>query len=299
MSKKKKIKLEDEEKETKKPSKKKTIILSILIFILFSTICLLWARFISTSGLITKEYAINTKELSESYDGFKIVHFSDLHYGSTVTLKEVKKVVKEINSLNPDIIVFTGDLIEQDVKLTEKEINSLIIELNKLTPRIETLAVIGNHDYDHNYWETIMPHLNWIKLDNTYKYIYNNTDEKIVFIGLDDLTEGQPDYDNAFSFLNEQEEKIYTIVLMHEPDQVDKISNYEFDLVLAGHSHLGQVRFPLIGALFTPKGSKKYFDEQYKIGNADMYINGGIGTSLLKLRFFNKPSINLYRFYTQ
>ena len=273
MSKKKKIKLEDEEKETKKPSKKKTIILSILIFILFSTICLLWARCISTSGLITKEYAINTNELSENYDGFKIVHFSDLHYGSTVTLKEVKKVVKEINSL--------------------------IIELNKLTPRIETLAVIGNHDYDHNYWETIMPHLNWIELDNTYKYIYNNTDEKIVFIGLDDLTEGQPDYDNAFSFLNEQEEKIYTIVLMHEPDQVDKISNYEFDLVLAGHSHLGQVRFPLIGALYTPKGSKKYFDEQYKIGNADMYINGGIGTSLLKLRFFNKPSINLYRFYTQ
>ncbi len=91
----------------------------------------------------------------------------------------------------------------------------------------------------------------------------------------------------------------YTIVLAHEPDQILDIKNYNFNLFLAGHSHLGQIRLPLIGAIYTPKGSKKYYDEHYKVNNADMYINGGIGTSVIEFRLLNKPSINLYRFYTK
>ena len=286
-------------KNTKNKDKTKITLIIIMIVLFIGVSGLFWGRFISTNGLIIKEYPIKTKNLSIAYDGLKIVHFSDLHYGSTIGLKELKETVKKINKLKPDIIVFTGDLVEDNVKLSKKEIKQIIKELDNLNPKIETLAVIGNHDYDHDYWNKIVPNLNWTVLDNTYKYVYNGTKEKIVFVGFDDLTEGKPDYDNAFSFLNEQTENIYTIVLAHEPDQVDEISDYEFNLVLSGHSHLGQVRFPLIGALYTPPGSKKYFDEHYKIGDADLYINGGIGTSLIKLRFFNKPSINLYRFYTQ
>lgn len=286
-------------KKKQPQDKTKLTLITIMVILFIGVAGLFWGRFISTSGLVVKEYPIKTKELSDDYDGFKIVHFSDLHYGSTVELQELKETVKKINRLKPDIIVFTGDLVEDNVKLSKKEINQVIKELDKLNPKIETLAVIGNHDYDHDYWNKIVPNLDWTVLDNTYKYVYNGTDEKIVFVGFDDLTEGKPDYDNAFSFLNEQTEDIYTIVLAHEPDQVDEISDYEFNLVLSGHSHLGQVRLPLIGALYTPPGSKKYFDEHYKIGNADLYINGGIGTSLIKLRFFNKPSINLYRFYTK
>ena len=97
----------------------------------------------------------------------------------------------------------------------------------------------------------------------------------------------------------------YTVLLLHEPDQVDHLNdftedtNYTFDIALAGHSHLGQVRVPYIGALWTPYGSKKYYDEHYVLDNRDLYISGGLGTSGLKLRFFNKPSINVYRFYTK
>ena len=296
MAKKKKnnIVLEDENQEKKFNYK-----ILIIVLIITAIICLLWARYISTIGLQVLEYPIKTTELGDSFDGFKIVQFSDLHYGSTVSIKELKKTVKKINNLKPDIIVFTGDLVEQDVKLSEKEIKDIITELNKLEARIEILAVIGNHDYDHDYWEQIVPNLNWKVLDNTYEYVYNNDSEKLVFVGFDDLTEGNPDYENAFSFLNEQTDKLYTILLMHEPDQIDEIRTYDFDLALAGHSHLGQVRLPLIGAIYTPIGSKKYYDEHYKVDDADLYINGGIGTSLLKVRFFNKPSINLYRFYTK
>lgn len=279
--------------------KKPNIIKIIIIIGVIITLTLLYSRFISTRGLIVKEYPIKTSRLDSNYDGLKIIQLSDIHYGSTIGLKELKNVVKKINSLNPDIVVFTGDLVENKVVLDEEEVKNIIKELNKIDPKIETLAVKGNHDYDHEYFDAILKELNWHLLDNTYEYVYNQSKSPIIFVGLDDYTDGNPDYDNAFSYLNETEEDLYTIILAHEPDQIDEIKNYRFDLMLSGHSHLGQVRLPLIGAIYTPVGSKKYYDEHYKVDNADLYINGGLGTSTIKFRLFNKPSINLYRFYTK
>ncbi|MCH5167155.1 MAG: metallophosphoesterase [Erysipelotrichales bacterium] len=269
-----------------------------IITIITITLIILYARYIGTSGIHVKEYPIKTSYLPTSYDGFKIVHFSDLHYGSTVSIKEVKKLVNKINEQNPDLVVFTGDLIDQDYSLSEEEREKIIKELGKLDANIEILAVIGNHDYKTDDFTIISEFLEWNFLDNTYEYVYNKSEIPIVFVGLDDLMLGDPDYNNAFSYLNEIDGDYYTVVLGHEPDQIDEISNYDFNLFLSGHSHLGQVRVPLIGAVYTPKGSKKYYDEHYKVKNAELYINNGIGTSILKLRLFNRPSINLYRFYT-
>lgn len=280
-------------------NKRTKIIKGIMLAIIFIALTLLYARFIGTTGIVIKEYPIKTTRLDESYDGFKIVHFSDLHYGSTIDLNDVKKLVSEINDEGPHLIVFTGDLIDKDVKLSESEASKLKEELKKLNPEIEVLTVKGNHDYDHDYFNGIVEELGWHFLDNTYEYVYYKSSSPIVFVGLDDLTRGNPDYVNAFSYLNELGDEFYTIVLAHEPDQIMEISNYNFNLVLSGHSHLGQVRLPLVGAVYTPVGSKKYYDEHYKVNNADMYISGGIGTSVIKFRLLNKPSINLYRFYTK
>lgn len=285
-------------KETKEKKPKSKIRLVILLIFLIGVFLLLWARFISTSGLIVKEYAINTTNLSNDYDGLKIVHFSDLHYGSTVFESELKTLVKKINQEKPDVIVFTGDLVENGVELDEEEIKKVQKQLKKLDSNIEIFAVRGNHDYESDYFDKILGKIGWIILDNKYEFIYSNSKTPIIFVGLDDLTLGTPDYSNAFSYLNDLKDDAYTIVLAHEPDQIDEFKNYKFDLVLSGHSHLGQVRFPLIGALYTPIGSKKYYDEHYIVNDADLYISGGIGTSTLKLRFLNKPSINLYRFFT-
>ncbi|MDE6292920.1 MAG: metallophosphoesterase [Bacilli bacterium] len=289
------IENEENKKSTKYLFFKIGLVLAVLLLV-----TLLWARYISTSGLIVKEYAINNTKLNDDYDGFKIVHFTDLHYGSTVFESELKKVVNEINKQKPDIVVFTGDLVESGVSLTDDDIKVLIKELKKINPRIETLAVDGNHDYNnHDYFEKVMAELDWHVLNNTYEFVYGNSKKPIVFVGLKDLMYGKQDYENAFSFINETDEELYTIVLAHEPDQILEFSSYNFDLVLSGHSHLGQVRIPFIGAIYTPVGSKKYYDEYYKVNNADLYISGGIGTSTIKFRFFNKPSINLYRFYTK
>lgn len=272
-----------------------------IIFIVFISIVLilLYARYLGTKGLSINEFPIKTGYLDQAYDGFKIVHFTDLHYGSTVTIDDVKKLVKAINNEDPHLIIFTGDLIDKEYAVSEKEFKKLKEELEKLNPEIEVLAVKGNHDYDHEYFDKMVLELNWHFLDNTYEYVYYKSEAPIVFVGLDDLTKGNPDYPNAFSYLNEVGDGYYTIILAHEPDQIKEINNYNFNLFLAGHSHLGQVRLPLIGAVYTPVGAKKYYDEHYKVNNADLYISGGIGTSVVKFRTLNPPSFNLYRFYTK
>ena len=86
----------------------------------------------------------------------------------------------------------------------------------------------------------------------------------------------------------------YKILLLHEPDTIDNLSE-RFDLILAGHSHNGQVRLPLIGAVILPDGAKRYYEEHYTINNTELFISSGLGTSSLPLRFMNHPSINFYR----
>lgn len=272
----------------------------ILIFLIISAILgILYARFISTTGLNVYEKSIISSSLPEDYDGLKIVQFTDLHYGSTVFLKELKHVVKRINDQNPDIIIFTGDLVENKVKLSDEEVNNIIVELKKLKANIEILAVKGNHDYDHEYFDIIMKELNWNVLYNTYEFVYKNSTTPLVFVGFDDLLRGKVDIKNGFSYKNEYPDDLFTIVLTHEPDLIDDITDDSYNIAFAGHSHLGQVRIPLIGALWTPDGSKKYKDEHYIIGSKELYVSGGIGTSTLRLRFFNRPSITLYRLRTK
>ena len=278
----------------------------LILIILIGVSCIAWARFISTRGLVVKEIPIKTNKLSEDYDGFKIVQFTDVHYGSTVGMEEIKNLVKKINDQNPDVVVFTGDLFEQGITVNDDNLLELTNELNNIKANIQVFGIPGNHDYDDkHYWEFFVEHTNWKILTNTYEYVYTESNTPIVFVGVDDYWMGDPVYKEAYQYLNDTTKDYYTILLLHEPDQVEHLNdftedtNYTFDIALAGHSHLGQVRLPFIGALYTPYGSKKYYDEHYVLDNKELYISGGVGTSGLKLRFFCKPSINVYRFYTK
>ena len=290
-----------------KEEKKFMIYKVLLIIVIVGVLCLLWARFISTKGIRINEIPIKTNLLSEDYDGFKILHFTDLHYGSTINLEEVKKIVTLINNQRADVVVFTGDLFEDNVVLSDENVDALIEELNKIEANIEVFGIPGNHDYiNKDYWNKFIEKTNWKMLTNTYEYVYADSNTPMVFVGLDDYWLGDPVYKDAYHYLNESTKNLYTVLLLHEPDQIDHLNDYTentdytYNIALAGHSHLGQVRLPFIGSLYTPYGSKKYVDSFYHIGeNKDLYVSGGLGTSGLKLRFFNKPAINVYRFYTK
>ncbi len=281
-------------KKENKKKKKSNILYYIVIFsLIIGVVTLLWARYISTKGLIVREYGITDQDLPKSFNGFKLVQFTDLHYKTIVFEDEVKKLVNTINELKPDIVVFTGDFIDEFVEIEESDIDFLTKEMNKIDATVGKYAVKGNHDYSGIYFDAIFQATDFKILTNASDLIYFNGNIPIYIVGLDDLRKGKPDY-NAIN----NENNYYSILLAHEPDEIDKIKDKNINLMLSGHSHNGQVRLPFFGAFYKVAGAKKYYDPHYVVNNTDLYISGGLGTSKYKLRFFNKPSINFYRFYT-
>lgn len=285
-------KIIEKKEKRKKRIKKGLIIIGIIILIISSFFC--YMRFIGTTGLQVREYRIENEKIPNSFYGFKIVHFTDLHYKTTVSEKELKKLVKEINNLKPDIVVFTGDLVDKHVELDDNDENTLIKELNKIESTTGLYAVKGNHDYYSDSFEKVFDQTKFKVLYNSYDLIYYKGNIPILLTGISSEVENDMNIEQAFSY-NEMD-NLYTISILHEPDSIDKILDYSnVDLILAGHSHNGQVRLPFIGAIVRVDGGKKYANEYYKVKDTDLYISGGIGTSGYKIRFFDRPSINLYR----
>lgn len=271
--------------------------LAITFIILLSIFgILLYSRYVATSGLITKEYVITT-DIADSYDGFKIVHFSDLHYGRIITDQELKIISKEINLINPDIVVFTGDLIDDSIDIDNFNDEKLISFLSSIKAKYGKYAVRGNHDYVvyADKIKNLFADAGFTYLENSYDILYNESNDKIFIGGLDTSFYDKDDLNKTLTY---QDENIsYKIILAHEPDISDEIVSKDntINLILAGHSHNGQVRLPFIGALTTPEKAKKYYDNYYKIQNTDLYVSSGIGVSKVDFRLFNRPSINFYR----
>lgn len=277
-------------KEDKKETTKKHYFTWLLLII---GILFIYARYLGTSNLVIKEYSIINEKIPLNFHGLKIVQFSDLHYGTTIKEEELKNVINKINELNPDIIFFTGDLIDNSYKISEDEEKLITKELNRLEPNIGIYAVRGNHDINDNF-ENIIKNTNIELLNNQNKLLYfNNSSTPIMLIALDDNLKGTQNIDNAFNF---EDNDYYKILITHEPDDYDKLPK-NVNLFLAGHSHLGQVRLPFIGSVYNMEGAKKYKEEKYEIDKTNLFISGGLGTTKIKYRFLDKPSINFFRLY--
>ncbi len=275
----------------------KKVIIVLIIIVLVIVLCLLYSRFVATKGLKVKEYKVINSKITDSYHGLKIVHLTDIHYGSTIFEKELNNIVDKANEIKPDIVVITGDLIDDRLSY-DKDI--IINCLSKIEAKLGKYAVSGNHDIPLDDYNYIIKESGFTSLDNKYELIYSKSNEPIIISGIgygdEDIGIKTEQFDKYISELKTDDIKpIYSILLVHEPDTVDKLDLTKYDLVLAGHSHGGQVRLPFIGKLYTPEGSKKYYDEYYKINNTDLYISSGLGTSLYRFRLFNKPSFNFYR----
>lgn len=293
-----------EEIENQSGIKKKLVIALIVVFILIVTI-ILYSRYIGTTGLIIKEYKITNSKVPSSFYGFKIVHLSDVHYGRTIYKKELKKVVDHINLLKPDIVVLTGDLLDSETVISKDDMADITKELKRINSTIGKFAITGEHDYNMKEWSTIIKNSNFINLNDTYELIYKDGYEPILLAGLSTNLKGTKNAKDKISPINEyisslsetdiQYPPAYKILLMHEPDYIEDITYKNYDLILAGHSHNGQVRFPFMGAIIKPKGSIQYYDEYYQLNHTDFYISSGLGTMKYDFRLFNRPSINFYR----
>ncbi len=265
------------------------LVICVLAFYFYTT-------YVSTRVLEVKEKRIVNEKLPDSFNGLKIIQFSDLHYGTTVFYDEVKLLVEEINSRKPDIVVFTGDLIDVSYELQTDEQEKLIKLLKKIEAKLGKYAVGGEEDGE--IFSVVMKQSNFDVLESSYDLIYNDDSKPILLVGLGSKLNGNLDVGESFSYFADSthNSEIFTLTISHEPDLIDDVlNNYSTDLFLAGHSHNGNVRIPYIGALYKFDGAEKYDQAYYKIGNTELFVSSGIGTNGPGFRLFCRPSINFFR----
>ena len=279
----------------------KKVMKILLIILVIGTIFFSYTTYVSSVKIKVREYRITEKKIPASFNGLKIIQLTDLHYGTTMFNENVKDIVKMTNDRKPDLIVFTGDLINKNYKLTNKEQEEIIKELKKLSASLGKYAIIG--DEDNEKTNNILNQANFTILKNESELIYQKNNEPILLVGLSSNSKNQ-NIEKAYSYFKQNvfNSNIYTITLLHEPDTVDDIiGSYNRDLFLAGHSNNGNIRLPFVKySLFKVDGAKKYDQDYYNLGNSKLYISSGLGTTnKSNIRLFCRPSINFFRLSNQ
>lgn len=263
--------------------KEKTIKFLKIFFKIIGTLLLLftiivsYSYFIEPSLLKTKEYVI-IDNIPDSFNGTKILHISDLLYGSTIKNDDLNNILEEIKLINPDIVVFTGNIINKEYSVNEKDINNLKNFFTNIPYRIGKYAVKG--DTDSHSFDFIMENSDFVILNNSIAALYNNDTVKINLIGIS--------YNENNEVLGDDS---YTITLINNYDDYAKY-NINSNLVFAGHNLGGEIRFFDIPLL----GMDKHLNDYYQSGNTKVYISNGLG-SIHHLRLMNKPSMSVYRLY--
>lgn len=270
----------EEVKEKKEKKKKRKLKWQVKLFIII-LIIIIYAFLIGPKGIYIKEYKVSSDKITNEKDGLKILQISDIHYGSTVNENDIVKIRKKANEAKADIVVFTGDLIDEDYKIEDNEKDLLKKELKKINAELGKYYVIGEEDFDEA--KTILNYAEFIDLNNNPQSIYSEDNTPILLVD----KSINKDY-----ITSEENSSYFKILAIHNPDDFEKFKNYNFDMAIAGHTHNGQINIPKIKDLFI---SSKYKNDYQKINNTSLYINAGIGTSGIKIRLFNHPTMNLYR----
>ena len=255
----------------------------------------LYANRIEPSLLDIQKLQIKHPLIPNSFDGIKIIQFSDTHLGFQYNLHQFNKLVKKINLLKPDIILFTGDLMDEPNQYTE--INKLIPILKKLHAPLGKYCIFGNHDhggYGSDIYRNIMETTDFTVLLNESAPIKLKDGSTIYLLGIDDAMLGKP---NLPLTLKNVPKDTFKILLSHAPDLAETASQYPVHWQLSGHSHGGQIKIPFFGALVTPPFAQIYPEGLYSIGENNplsLYVNRGIGTTRLPFRFMSKPELSIF-----
>jgi len=226
--------------------------------------------------------------LPEAFDGLKLVHLSDLHFGPWITTERFGDVVQKANRQEPDLILITGDFIDHETPASE--IPAFIALLEELEADLGVYAVLGNHDYwrDADLAREMLDQSGIANLSNRIETLKRDGDV-LHLCGLDDYLEGRQDLDAVLQALPDQG---CALLLVHEPDYADISSaTRRFALQLSGHSHGGQVYLPFYGPPIVPQYAEKYPRGLYQVNGMTLYTNAGIGMVRPYVRFNCRPEL--------
>lgn len=272
--------------------KKKKILLAVCAAVLLPL--LIWTIWSNTALQLT-EFTIQSPEISEAFDGFRIAQVSDLHNGGLA-----EKVLTKLRSLQPDIIAITGDLIDS----RHTDVAAALDFVEQAVVIAPCYYVTGNHESrileEYALLKTGLLALGVTVLENS-SVTLERDGETITILGIQDPA-FEADYwrvmeaDVVEKYLNPlSRESGFSILLSHRPEFMDLYAQYSIDLVLSGHVHGGQFRLPVLGGLFGPGQGffPKYDSGLYEEGNTRMIVSRGIGNSVIPLRFNNCPEVIL------
>lgn len=257
------------------------------LFLFFIFLGLSWSIFFEPYRLKVEEVKVGIKNLPSVFEGIKIVQLSDLHSGKMG--RREKKVLQMVKKINPDFIFITGDFVDW----TTKNINhfrDFFAELSQ-NGKIKIFGVYGNHDHDNrnfSAFNTFFKENNVEILNNESRKIEKNG-EFIHLLGVDDPHRG---FDNIEKTMAGLEDNAPKILLAHSPDILRRVQGKNIDLILTGHTHGGQVNIPFLVKLVLPlKYDKKYQQGLFQENGTYLYVNRGIGPTLLPIRFNSPPEV--------
>lgn len=264
-----------------------------LIIVLFIALFL----YVNNKWITVTRHEVNTEKIAGSFDGFKIMHLSDLHdatFGKTQT-----RLIKQIKNEKPDVIFFTGDFIDSNRYKLDRSLK-LIDGIKEIAP---IYYVTGNHEVATNRTNEIIQSLQARGvhvLQNEWKHIRKESDSLVIagihdplINGLENKTEETIIAENIEKALAHSEPTSFRILLSHRPEFLSVYAKNNIDLVFSGHAHGGQVRIPFLGGLLSPGQGilPKYTSGIIKKQKTNVVISRGLGNSIMPFRILNFPEI--------
>jgi uncharacterized protein len=237
--------------------------------------------------------AVSVPALPRAMDGLTIAHLSDLHHGPDVPVGDVQRAVALTNSLRPDLVALTGDFVGDDSIYALPCADALA----DLHATYGSFACLGNHDHWHGA-QAVIAALQGVGirllLNEAMPIGANGTGPWIA--GVDDIWEGLDDLAQTMARVPDGSP---TILLAHEPDFADSACAWpSIVLQLSGHSHGGQVRVPIYGALIVPSYAQRYPMGFYRVKEMALYTSRGIGLVAPPVRLNCRPEIALITLHT-
>ncbi len=233
-------------------------------------------------------------DLPPGLDGLTLLQLSDIHLSRVVSRSYLRQCIQMANQLKPDIILLTGDYITRQ----KKYIPLMAEELSHLKSPLGSYAVLGNHDYwTHGPMvKTALRKAGIHVLTNQHAQIQVK-DTELWILGVDDLWAGIFDLEKTFHGTPENR---FRILLMHNPDEFEKASGYNPNLILSGHTHGGQVSLPYYGPILTPsRHGNLYASGLFKKEETLMYVNRGLGLISPPVRMGVRPEISLFTLHRE
>ncbi|WP_294476760.1 metallophosphoesterase [uncultured Bacteroides sp.] len=270
-----------------------------------ATLCIiviLYGSFVGRTRFEVKEVTYTSPRLPQSFDGYRIVQLSDLHIGSFVgNAPAIKKLVDMVNAQHPDLIVFTGDLVNHRAV----ELNEFQEILAGLKAKDGVYSILGNHDYGpYFHWkdkqdqsdnlielEKRQKYMGWKLLNNSHDFLIEGNDS-IALIGVEN--DGEPPFSQYGDLPKAKAgtEGMFQILLSHNPThwRREVLPESEVDLMLAGHTHGMQLQFGHYSpaCYIYPEWGGMYLE-----GSRGLYVNVGIGYVGLPFRFGAWPEITV------